>query len=85
MESDPKAALAEIGGEVPDGVEVRVARDTDAVKYLHIPSPPPQGEISDADLVGAQGGSTPLCVISGSGLSGLTLYSLVTVSMESVQ
>jgi hypothetical protein len=62
LESDPKAVLKEMGGQVPDDLEIKVVRDTDRVKYLHIPSPPSEGEISDADLEKAQGGTTPLCV-----------------------
>ena len=50
LESDPKAVLKEMGGQVPDNVQIKVVRDSDRVKYLHIPSPPPEGEISDADL-----------------------------------
>jgi len=62
LENDPRAVLKEIGGNVPDDVQVKVVRDTDTVKYLHIPSPPPEGEISDADLEKAQGGTTPFCI-----------------------
>ena len=62
LESDPKAVLKEMGGQVPDDVQIKVVRDTDRVKYLHIPSPPPEGEISDADLEKAQGGTTPACI-----------------------
>jgi Nitrile hydratase, alpha chain len=58
LESDPKSALAELGGKVADGVELKVVFDTDKVKYLHIPSSPPEGEISDSDLMGAHGGLT---------------------------
>jgi hypothetical protein len=64
LESDPKAVLKEMGGRVPDDVQIKVVRDTDRVKYLHIPSPPPEGEISDADLEKAQGGTTGLCVLT---------------------
>ena len=62
LESNPKAVLKEMGGQVPDDLEIKVVRDTDRVKYLHIPSPPPEGEISDADLEQAQGGTTPACI-----------------------
>ena len=64
LESDPKAVLKEMGGQVPDDVQIKVVRDTDRVKYLHIPSPPPEGEISDADLEKAQGGTTVVCLAS---------------------
>ena len=56
LQSDPKAVFAEMGGQIPDDVEIRVVRDTDTVKHLYIPAAPSEGEISDGDLVGAQGG-----------------------------
>ena len=58
LESDPKAVLAELGGQVGDDVEVRVVRDTEKVKYVHIPAAPFEGEVSDKDLVQIQGGLT---------------------------
>ena len=61
LDRDPKSVLAEFGAQLPDGVEIKVIQDTDKVKYLHIPSPPPEGEITDADLEASQGGSTPGC------------------------
>ena len=64
LESDPKAVLAELGGQVGDDVEIRVVRDTEAVKHLHIPAAPSEGEVTDGDLLGAQGGSTPLCYVA---------------------
>ena len=45
-----------MGSQIDDDVEIRVVRDTDTVKHLHIPAAPSEGEISDDDLVGAQGG-----------------------------
>ena len=63
LESDPKAVLKEMGGQVPDDIQIKVVHDSDRVKYLHIPSPPPEGEVSDADLEKAQGGkTTPVCI-----------------------
>ena len=64
LESDPKSVFAEMGGRIPDDVEIRVVRDTDTVKHLYIPSAPSEGEISDTDLLGAQGGTTTTCLIS---------------------
>ncbi len=60
LESDPKAALAEIGGQIGDDVEIRVVRDTEKVKHVHIPSAPSEGEVSDRDLGQVQGGLTIL-------------------------
>ena len=65
LEDDPKAVFAEMGGQIPDEVEIRVVRDTENVKHLYIPAAPSEGEITDTDLLGAQGGSTPACVIVG--------------------
>ena len=62
LEDDPKSILADMGKKVPENMEIRVVSDTDNVKYLHIPSAPPEGEISDDDLLGVQGGTTPLCL-----------------------
>ena len=45
LQSDPNAVFAEMGGRIPDDVEIRVVRDTDTVKHLHIPAAPSEGEI----------------------------------------
>ncbi|MDP5220955.1 NHLP leader peptide family RiPP precursor [Ruegeria sp. 2205SS24-7] len=75
LEDDPKSALAELGGSPPENVEVRVVRDSDKVKYLHIPAAPQQCEISDAELLEVQGGTTGVC-------AGISLV-VVTVSVAS--
>ncbi len=65
LQSDPKAVFAEMGSQVGDDVEIRVVRDTEKVKHLHIPAAPWEGEITDGDLVGAQGGTSgPLCYVT---------------------
>lgn len=70
LEMNPRAALAEFGNDLPENVDIRVVRDTEKVKYLHIPAVPVDMELSDADLISAQGGTTPLCsVILGSIIS----------------
>ena len=56
LEKDPRAALAETGHEVPEDVEVRLVRDSDNVRYLHVPTAPYEGELSDTDLMGANAG-----------------------------
>jgi hypothetical protein len=61
LNTDPKSAFAELGGQIPDNLDVRVVQDTAKVMYLHIPSPPPEGEVSDEDLLNAQGGTTWFC------------------------
>ncbi|MDP5216932.1 hypothetical protein Q5Y75_06860 [Ruegeria sp. 2205SS24-7] len=62
LESDPKAALVDYVGAIPEAVEIKVVRDTDRVKYLHIPEAPVQDEITDLELLEAQGGTTPVCI-----------------------
>ena len=64
LEGDPKAVFAEMGSQIDDEVEIRVVRDTDTVKHLHIPAAPSEGEITDTDLVSAQGGTSFACVLS---------------------
>ncbi|MDP5215731.1 nitrile hydratase subunit alpha [Ruegeria sp. 2205SS24-7] len=64
LKEDPKSALAELGVNVEDGVTIRCVMDSDTVKYLHIPAAPEAGEISDRDLLEAQGGTTPVCVVT---------------------
>ena len=51
LEEDPRAVLRELGGHFPDDVEIRVVHDTTTIKYLHIPAPPDEGEVSDAELL----------------------------------
>lgn len=64
LQDNPKAALAEFGTQISDDVEIKFVMDTDKVKYLHIPNAPVEGEISDTDLIGAVGGTTPICYVS---------------------
>ncbi|MEX0348269.1 MAG: hypothetical protein AB3N15_02515 [Paracoccaceae bacterium] len=62
LEEDPKTALAEFDLNIPDDVEIRIVRDTESEKHLHIPVAPAEGEISEADLLEAQGGTTIICL-----------------------
>ncbi|MDP5216127.1 hypothetical protein Q5Y75_02755 [Ruegeria sp. 2205SS24-7] len=61
LESNTRAAIEEVVGELPQDMELKVVRDTAGTKYLHIPAAPKQGEISDQDLMEAQGGTSPIC------------------------
>ena len=54
--ADPAATLKAEGVQLPEGVTVHVAIDTDDTRTLVIP-PPPVGELSDADLSGLAGGA----------------------------
>lgn len=62
LEQDPKSAMAEYFGEMPEGVELKVVWDAPDVKHLHIPAAPIEGEIDESDLLGAQGGTTNACI-----------------------
>ncbi|MDP5217626.1 hypothetical protein Q5Y75_10385 [Ruegeria sp. 2205SS24-7] len=64
LKADPKAVLAEFGDGILGDVDIRVVRDTEKVKYLHIPAPPARKEVSDAELMNVQGGTTPGCAIT---------------------
>lgn len=62
LREDPEAAIAEIGGRIPDGFELKVVFDSDEVTYLHLPAPPSEGEVRDEELLGAQGGTVTFAV-----------------------
>ncbi|WP_372570454.1 hypothetical protein [Ruegeria jejuensis] len=72
LETDTRAALEEMVGPLPEGVEYRLVSDTEKVAYLHIPQQPSEGEVSDADLHAAQGGSTLFCLSVGVTIAGIT-------------
>jgi hypothetical protein len=48
--ADPTAVLKEQGVEVPPGVEVRIAEDTDQVVNLVLPQKPAEAELSEEEL-----------------------------------
>lgn len=82
LESDPKAALVEYVGALPEAVEIKVVRDTDRVKYLHIPAVPVQDEITDLELLEAQGGTTPVCISMASPVISVTATITVGASIS---
>jgi hypothetical protein len=53
--ANPKAAMAEVGMDAPEGVEIEVVESTQEKAYLVI-SPKPVGELSDEDLDKVSGG-----------------------------
>ena len=57
LKADPKAAMKEVGMDVPEGVEIEVVESTQEKAYLVIP-PKPVGELSDEDLDQVAGGSS---------------------------
>lgn len=59
LETNTRAALEEFIGPLTAGVEYRLVRDAETVKYVHIPQLPETYEVTDADLVNAQGGTSP--------------------------
>ena len=59
--ANPKDAMAEVGMDVPEGVEIEVVESTQEKVYLIIP-PKPDGELSDDDLDKVSGG-----LLSGEG------------------
>ena len=48
--SDSKAAMAEVGMDAPEGVEIEVVESTQEKAYLVMPPKPGPGELSDEDL-----------------------------------
>ncbi len=61
--ANPRAVLAEYGIDVPEGIELTVVEDTEAVHHLVLP-PSPAGDLVDEELVGS------LDAYSYSGFSG---------------
>ena len=55
--ANPKAAMAEVGMDAPEGVEIEVVESTQEKAYLFIPPKPPVGELSDEDLDKVSGGA----------------------------
>lgn len=61
LKSDPDTALSEYLGCVPENVSIRVVQDTADTRYVCIPSPPTECEVSESDLLDMQGGTSPIC------------------------
>jgi Nitrile hydratase, alpha chain len=54
--SDPVTVLRERGIRVPQGLQIRVVEDTDAVEHLVLPGEPPEDELSYEHLQAVAGG-----------------------------
>lgn len=80
LQKNPKAALTEIGGHVPDDVNIRCVMDTGKVKYLHIPAAPAEGEVFERDLMDVQGGTTVSCLSAFTAIIGTLGVGVVTIS-----
>ncbi len=67
--SDPKAAAAEEGLNIPDGVVVNVFQNTADQVHVVVPFNPAKAELSDADLEAVAGGKNETakaaCLIGG--------------------
>ena len=68
--SDPAARLKEEGVEIPPGVEVRIAVDTDKVRHLVLPMKPSGEELSDEQLAEVAAGAKITNVRVGESLVG---------------
>ena len=55
IQADPRAAFAERGVDVPPGVELRVAANTDDTFHLVLPADPNEA-LADETLAGVSGG-----------------------------
>ena len=55
LKSDPRAALAEHGIEVPAGMKVEILENTPSKLHLSLPRAP-EGELSEEELEGVAGG-----------------------------
>ncbi len=59
LKADPKAAMAEVGMDLAEGVDIEVVESTPEKAYLVIPPKPEAvGELSDEDLEKVAGGMT---------------------------
>jgi hypothetical protein len=58
LRADPKAVVErEVGGKLPEGIEVRLVEETPDTLYLVLPARPSPGhELSDAELEQVAGG-----------------------------
>lgn len=81
LEDDPRTALEELLGPLPADLEFRVVQDTQYTRYLHIPLPPRDGEVSDTDLLAIQGGTTLGCLSVGIGTAIVSYTVTSAISM----
>jgi hypothetical protein len=55
--AEPATVLREQGIELPSGLEVRVVEDTERRRHFVLPRRPAEGELSEAELDQAAGGT----------------------------
>jgi hypothetical protein len=60
LRADPRAVLErEVGGRLPEGIEIKVVEETPDTLYLVLPArPSPDVELSEAELDRVAGGDT---------------------------
>jgi hypothetical protein len=74
LTANPREVLSAYGAQIPPGVDIEVMEDGSDKWHFVLPAAPEEGEISDSDLMGANGGTTKCCV---SGMI-ITLISKIT-------
>ncbi|MDP5218357.1 hypothetical protein Q5Y75_14085 [Ruegeria sp. 2205SS24-7] len=79
LNSDPNSAVREYLVDLPEDISLKVVRDSDRVKYFHIPAAPTEGEVSDMDLLHVQGGTTPVCVGASVVITAVTVTASFTM------
>ena len=68
LKANTKAVLAqELGGEIPEGVEIEVLEETDSKLYLVLPPLMLEEELSDEELEAVAGGGCWIGASSGRG------------------
>ena len=74
LTANPRKVLSAYGAQIPPGVDVEVVEDESDKWHFVLPAAPEEGEISDSDLMGANGGTTKIC------LSGLIITMISNIT-----
>ena len=61
--ANPRETLESHGARIPEGVDVEVVADAPSKLHIVLPAAPEEGEISDSDLVEANGGATVSLIV----------------------
>ena len=62
LTANPREVLSAYGAQIPPGVDVEIIEDSGSKWHFVLPAAPEEGEISDSDLMDANGGTTKACV-----------------------
>lgn len=57
LQDDPAATLKEAGIDIPSGISLKVVENTESVRHVVLPAPPPEGELAEDDLERVAGGN----------------------------